>query len=602
MSLHPNIYDEGLVLTAAMRVAAGQIPHRDFYAIYGPAQFYVLAGLFKLFGASILVERLFDLFIKALLVAAVYATASLYCRKSVAAGTSAVAAFWVFGLLNETCGSAMTPVSLLNLIGSVLMLSVFRGPVPMRRLLAAGAVAGIATLFRYDTGIALLGINACVIAIAVYLRLSGTSTRMRAFSSTFWPYLLGFVLVILPPLLYYRSVAAFHPFIHDIFLFSGRYYHRNRNLPFPPISLEEFDNSAIYTTIVIVGISICVAALPSFGVPSNRVRNLLGDPEKQRWHGFLTAFGLLALGMYLKGFVRISLVHLFLSIIPSLLLLAILVEHRSTLPRAGRVSVMCLAWVFVLSAVWSAGREVKNLYSERSSLPKRVFSLVSRRSTELQKEWCKTSNSLTRGICFLPDDGRIQTVEFIASHTLPGQRLFVGLTSHDRIFANDNLIYFATQRLPATKWSHFDPGLQNRYDIQAEIIHELNSNAPPYIVRDSEFDSYSEPNESSKSSGVTLLDEYLHSEYQHIDTFGTMSVWQRKRAASLGCASAVGRSLLIGGRQHEDRGPRKYLNPVWNEAGLRRPQSHTADTHALEESDLALLLSMNQRSVELSTE
>jgi hypothetical protein len=45
MSLRPNVYDEGIVLTASMRVAAGQLPHRDFYAIYGPAQFYILAGL-----------------------------------------------------------------------------------------------------------------------------------------------------------------------------------------------------------------------------------------------------------------------------------------------------------------------------------------------------------------------------------------------------------------------------------------------------------------------------------------------------------------------------------------------------------------------------
>ncbi len=54
-----SIYDEGLDLTAAMRVAAGQVIHRDFYYIYGPAKMYILAGLFKLFGQSVLVERLF---------------------------------------------------------------------------------------------------------------------------------------------------------------------------------------------------------------------------------------------------------------------------------------------------------------------------------------------------------------------------------------------------------------------------------------------------------------------------------------------------------------------------------------------------------------
>jgi hypothetical protein len=352
------------------------------------------------------------------------------------------------------------------------------------------------------------------------------------FGSIFGPYLLGFVVLILPPVIYYLSVAPLHPFIHDIFLYPIRYYHRSRNLPFPRISLHEFDQSAVYTVIAIVLISICVAAVPRFRVPSCSVHNSLSTTEQQQGcQGFLVAFGLLALGMYFKGFVRISLIHLFLSIIPSSLLLAILVEHRSTFPRAIRVSVACLACLFVGSAVWSARLEERNLHSQHSSLAERVFLSARRTSPEVETEWCKTTNPLTRNICFLTDDDRIQTIEFIGSHTKPGQRLFVGLTSHDRVFANDNLIYFATQRLPATKWSHFDPNLQNRYDIQAEIVHEFVLTTPPYIVRDAEFDLACEPNDSCKSSRVTLLDEYIRGEYQHIESFGTMSIWQRKGTA-----------------------------------------------------------------------
>src|SRR5262249_11945163 len=66
MDRNLGIYDEGLILVGAMRVANGDIPHRDFFALYGPAQFYVLAGLFKLFSTSVLVERLWDALIRAL--------------------------------------------------------------------------------------------------------------------------------------------------------------------------------------------------------------------------------------------------------------------------------------------------------------------------------------------------------------------------------------------------------------------------------------------------------------------------------------------------------------------------------------------------------
>lgn len=68
MSHKINVYDEGVVLVDAARVAQGAVLHRDFYEIYGPAQIYILAGLFKMFGASILVERVWDTIVRAMIV------------------------------------------------------------------------------------------------------------------------------------------------------------------------------------------------------------------------------------------------------------------------------------------------------------------------------------------------------------------------------------------------------------------------------------------------------------------------------------------------------------------------------------------------------
>lgn len=520
------MYDEGLVLTAAMRVAAGQIPHRDFYANYGPAQFYILAGLFKVFGESILVERLFDLFVKALLVTFIYAIVSSYSRRSIAACTSIVTVLWLLGL-NATAGFATIPVSLLNLIGLALVLPVFTSIVSNRRMLAAGAIAGMAALFRYDTGVALLGILACAIAIAIYIRLEGTSSRLRAFASTFWPCLLGFAIVTLPPALYYLSVAPLYPFVHDIILYPGKYYHRGRNLPFPKIHLKGLDNLGVYLPIAIVGISLYAALARGLRPRSSDASSLQTTPEEQKLHGFLVTFSLLTLVMYFKGFVRISLIHLYLSILPSLLLIAVLFQHRFTFRRPIRISIMCLMWLSVLAASWSALREARELRMQHSSVPESLLSSARGASPEAHVTWCKTKGPLTMGFCFLPEDDRLQTIEFIGSHTKPDQQIFVGLTKHDRIFANDNLIYFATQRVPATKWSHFDPGLQNSYDIQEQMVRELEVNAPPYIVEDSEFDQIHEPNDSSMSTGITLLDEYIHGKYQRIETFGQMSIWQR---------------------------------------------------------------------------
>src|SRR5437667_6829101 len=49
--------DEGIVLQGAHRILNGQLPYRDFFTFYTPGSFYFTAGLFKVFGDSILVAR-----------------------------------------------------------------------------------------------------------------------------------------------------------------------------------------------------------------------------------------------------------------------------------------------------------------------------------------------------------------------------------------------------------------------------------------------------------------------------------------------------------------------------------------------------------------
>ncbi len=524
ISLAPNIYDEGLVLTGAMRVAAGQIPHSDFYANYGPGQFYTLAGLFRVFGESLLVERLYDLFLKAFIATLVYKIALSYCRRPIAVCAASVTLLWFFGLNDMTC-NPIVPVSLLNLVASVLILPVFLRPVSTKRMLAAGVVAGMAALFRYDTGIALLGVQAIVVAIAVFLRVSSMRDRLREFVSTFWPYLAGFAAITLPALFYYLRRAPLYPFVHDIFIYPGKYYHRARNLPFPRIDLTALDQIGIYLPIAIVGISIylCVARRQRVHTSSSQ------EMQSNRLRGFLVTFGALALGMYLKGFVRVHLIHMYLSTLPSILLVAVLFQHREAFTRTISRAVTCLGCLMVVAAVFSDLKEARILYKGHASIPETAESLVRGSVPEIRSQWCEDKNPLTVGLCFFPDNDHIQAIEFIRSHTRPDQKLFVGLIRSDIIYANDNLIYFASQRLPATRWSHFDPYLQNTYEIQAQMIQEFEADTPPLIVLDSEFESIREQNDSSKSTGVTLLDEYIRKKYQQIETYGELSIWQRIR-------------------------------------------------------------------------
>jgi hypothetical protein len=524
MSLRPSVYDEGLILTGAMRVAAGQLPYRDFYAYYGPVQFYMFAGAFKLFGQSLLVERLICLVIEGLLVTSVYIFLSDYCRRSIAVSTSLLTAIWLFGI-SATGGSPLIPTLLLNIVGCGLVLPVFTGAVSKRRMLAAGAVAGLGFLVRYDTGLALLGVQAIVIVLAVFLRTQ--RDRLRTIAAIVWPSLLGFAVVTAPPAVYYLSIAPFHALLYDNVLYPSKYYRAARGLPFPGISLKTLENVAIYLPIGAVLVSLYVAK--AVGLRS-RARDAFREPSIQAnlgWCGFLLTFSILASVMYFKGIVRISVPQVFLAIIPSLLLVAILIQKRQLLSRSLRITVGVLAWGLIITAGWASLHMIKGLYNNHSSVPEHLIASLRGTLPAVQSAWCKSATPLTVGLCFSSDDDRIRTVEYIDNHTTPDQTLFVGLPQHQVISINDNLVYFASQRLPATRWSDFNPDLQNRYDIQVEMVKELVASAPPYIVEDSEFALLNEPNDSSKSSGVTLLDDFINNNYHSVQVYGDMAIWQR---------------------------------------------------------------------------
>jgi hypothetical protein len=54
-----NVYEDQAVLAGqAMQVASGQVPYRDFFADIPPAAIFMYAGFFKLFGATVVNERL----------------------------------------------------------------------------------------------------------------------------------------------------------------------------------------------------------------------------------------------------------------------------------------------------------------------------------------------------------------------------------------------------------------------------------------------------------------------------------------------------------------------------------------------------------------
>jgi len=104
------------------------------------------------------------------------------------------------------------------------------------------------------------------------------------------------------------------------------------------------------------------------------------------------------------------------------------------------------------------------------------------------------------------------------------------LNRHDKIYVNNALFYFASKRPSVTKWQQFDPGVQTTRKIQSEMVGELQTRQPRYVVLSSEWDNVEVPSESAGSSGVTVLDEYIRTNYRAVAAFGPLTILEHRQS------------------------------------------------------------------------
>lgn len=152
-----NVYDEGVILTGAMRVLNGEMIHRDFYANYGPANFYLLAWMFKLFGSTIFVERMLDLIIRAAIVVSVFHIISQSCNSRYATIGSLLVGLWLASVGNY--GYPVYPALLLALLSVQMLIHFTTNNQQDYHLFIAGIFTGLCAFFRYDIGFLVMVAN-----------------------------------------------------------------------------------------------------------------------------------------------------------------------------------------------------------------------------------------------------------------------------------------------------------------------------------------------------------------------------------------------------------------------------------------------------------
>lgn len=225
-----NLYDEGLILTGALRVLNGEWPSRDFYANYGPLQFIAVAGFFKSFGTNRLVASLYDALIAGSVIAAVAVAVRRIKSRWIVVGCL-LAECYVMVMYRVELYPLTLSTAIAILAGSLLVddLSISS----MAKLFAVAVLLNVLFITRYDLGIiGLVALGLPMIAFVAGDVASGTVPVHAGIRHVMLAAaLLITILAITVTALGYGGLLG--PAFEDIAQYNLENYARMRSLPFP---------------------------------------------------------------------------------------------------------------------------------------------------------------------------------------------------------------------------------------------------------------------------------------------------------------------------------------------------------------------------------
>jgi hypothetical protein len=462
-------FDEGLVLQAARRVAAGQVPYRDFSWAYGPAQPYLLAGLFKIFGVSLLDWRV----LRALADGAVAMTAYLLVSPRVPSPLALLTWLAVACEMAEPRNANPFPFALLALLLALWLTTRADSPgEDQRALIGAALLTAVAAAFRIDFTI--YGGAAILVVIAIR---SGIRPALAYFAIA-----VGLSALIYLPFAIIDGPGSLYHALIAVSLQTGAYW----SLPFP-LHYHAPPGAGIGKTVkhaidfyvpllVIVGFGVMTLSTAS---QTWRQRRL---PALQTG---LVVFGAGLLAYLLSRTDDIHTQPLFVIVTIGLALTV----SETRLP----VAAACTALLTIL-LIHGAANRLSALRSPPAEVPLNV--------------------PVADGVLVAPREAKAidQMVKLVDRYVLPDAPIYVLPRRSDLVTYGDPLIYVLTERANPTS---ADFGLFTGAAAQASIVRSLERVHPRILVRWTDpMSSSPEPNLRGRSSGVHTVDDWVAVHYR----------------------------------------------------------------------------------------
>jgi hypothetical protein len=497
--------DEGVSVYGAARLLYGDLPYKDMWMVgYSPGQFYVLAGLFRLFGESVGVERLWDTSVRAAIGLVVYLIARQLATPALALLAWGTSTILLFG---RTIYGYTTSPALLLCLAAVLFFIMYVREHRSAWLLVTGATVGTAVLFRHDFGF--YALVAIAVVLAFYPGASGPAPARRSAGARGRQVLLfvgAAMMVVAPVVLLILSVVPVPDLWSDLVVTPLTVFTRTRHLPYPPVvpvgtSVSAWLDFYFPWLIGAAGVGSVILARRAASHPADRVA--------QRIYVYGTAaLLLLALTLFAQALSRNDEPHRLPAQIPALLAGIALAPRllRRVPQRLPRTTLSVLTGTS---------------YGVVVLLP--LVAQVTGAARLLSVD-CRSYLARAGQICVNPDQR--QAVEYIQAHTAPTDPIFVGLSRHDRIFLSDTMFYFLAARPSATRYHALVPGVATTVPVQQEIIHGLERSRVPYVVLFAQYENTVEPN-GSTDPGATLLDAFIRQHYRPTVQFGFYTIWKR---------------------------------------------------------------------------
>jgi hypothetical protein len=461
-------HDEGLMLQAGARIAGGQWPYRDFWTNYQPGQEVILAGLQLVFGPSLLAWRLVLVATDAAVALLAYRLARRRAPEPYALGA------WlaVAGALAYPSLPGPNPPALLIAFAALLA--------ARRRPGLAGALAGLACVFRLELGLA------AIVGVALEAPW-GTRRRAGLAAAAVAVVTLGPFAVVAPGAMWHDTIGFYS--IQSL-----------QRLPFPlayhgplkPSKLIEF----YIPLILVAGLAVWAVAI----VAGDRARIALED---------FSPVPLAVVGLaYLLG--RTDEFHL----VPLAAVLPVMLARAAPVTRPA-VLRGAVALALALIAVHGVERRAGQLLH-----PPALAAVPGPAGDGVQ-----TDPADARSLALLLAE--------LSRITRPGAPIFVANPRFDLVQAGDPELYVITGHPNPTRYDVMQPGVVTTAPVQREIIASLQRSGTRVVIRwlDPRADQV-EPNGSGRSSGVNLLGRWIAAHYAPVARYGYYQVLVGGRRAA----------------------------------------------------------------------